>query len=59
MFERVSNLGIDMIGMLKSTTKQFFKYRNKSMNIYQFFNESLKRGRCLRGVANIISGITI
>lgn len=59
MFERVSGLGIDMIGMLKSTPKQFFKYRNKSMNIYQVFNESLKRGRRLRGVTNIISGITV
>lgn len=59
MFERVSDLGLDMIGMLKSTTKQFFQYGNKSLNIHQLFNESLKHGRHLTGTANIIRGITV
>lgn len=34
-----------MIGMLKITTKQFFVYQNKHMDIKSSFQESLKYGK--------------
>lgn len=40
MFKNIKSLGIDMIVMIKITTKQFFVYKNKQLNIKTFFNES-------------------
>lgn len=59
MFKNIKSLGIDMIGMLKITTKQFFVYKNKQLNIKTLFDRSLKYGRKTRIYNGIISGLTV
>lgn len=59
MFKNIKSLGIDMIGMLKITAKQFFVYKNKQLDIKTLFNESLKHGRKTGIYNGIISGLTV
>lgn len=59
MFKYIKSIGIDMIGMLKITTKQFFVYKNKQLNVKTIFNESMKYGRKTRIYNRIISGLTV
>lgn len=59
MFKNIKSLGIDMIGMLKITTKQFFVYKNRKLNIKTLFNESMKYGRKTGIYNGIISGLTV